>query len=294
MIQIKNEALPKNTKYIQCMYQVKRRRYAMLKKIVKYGNSSALVLDKALLELLNMEEGSVVKIKTDGISLIITPQYALAQQTISTTLTMEETLKDATKTALAQSFGDPEKAHAYQAALKEVSDRYATIIKNKMASPEIRQTIETVQKRFSNDQTNPEYAKELKKIQQKYIPELEQMNQEMDALIKKYAITNSREANISLLREEFTKVHAKYGHVLQAVAKLSEDPEFIHEMMLLSEKYQIHKDPKEYSEAYIQLVSKKIPEYTAYQEELKKAGNQPDREAKETKVPAQGSRRKKQ
>ncbi len=265
----------------------------MLKKIVKYGNSCALVLDKALLELLNMEEGSVVKIKTDGISLIITPQHALIQQTISKTLTMEETLKEATNRALSQSFSDPEKARAYQAAYKEISDRYATVIKNKMAEPEIRQAIEAIQKRFSNE-NHPEYVKDLRKAQQQYIPELEQIHQEMDALIKKYAITNSQEANISLLREEFSKVHAKYGHVLQAVARLSEEPEFIHEMMLLSEKYQIHKDPKEYSEAYTQLVSKKIPEYTTYQEELIKVGNQPDREAKDTKLPVQGSKRKKQ
>lgn len=47
----------------------------MLKKIVKFGNSNALVLDKAILELLNMGEGSVVKLKTDGKSLIITPQH---------------------------------------------------------------------------------------------------------------------------------------------------------------------------------------------------------------------------
>jgi len=83
----------------------------MLKKIVKYGNSCALVLDKALLELLNMEEGSVVKIKTDGVSLIITPQNALIQETISPTLTAENALKDASKKALEKSFcGDSEKA----------------------------------------------------------------------------------------------------------------------------------------------------------------------------------------
>ncbi len=45
----------------------------MLKKLVKYGNSNALILDRAIMELLNMQEGSVVKFKTDGKSLIITP-----------------------------------------------------------------------------------------------------------------------------------------------------------------------------------------------------------------------------
>ena len=45
----------------------------MLKKLVKYGNSKALVLDRAILELLNMREGALVKLKTDGKSLTITP-----------------------------------------------------------------------------------------------------------------------------------------------------------------------------------------------------------------------------
>src|SRR5438445_13238172 len=45
----------------------------MLKKLVKYGNSNALILDRAILELLNISEGAVVKLHTDGKSLVITP-----------------------------------------------------------------------------------------------------------------------------------------------------------------------------------------------------------------------------
>jgi antitoxin component of MazEF toxin-antitoxin module len=90
----------------------------MLKKNVKYGNSSALILDKALLELLNIAEGSVVKIKTDGISLIITPQNMLVKETISPTIEIESTLNDALKNSCAQSFnGDFKKAEAFQESL---------------------------------------------------------------------------------------------------------------------------------------------------------------------------------
>lgn len=45
----------------------------MLKKLAKYGNSTTLVIDKAILELLNMNESTIVKLTTDGTSLIITP-----------------------------------------------------------------------------------------------------------------------------------------------------------------------------------------------------------------------------
>ncbi|MDX2346130.1 MAG: AbrB/MazE/SpoVT family DNA-binding domain-containing protein [Legionella sp.] len=49
----------------------------MLKKLVKYGNSKALVLDRAILELLNIKEGALVKLRTDGKSLTITPVESL-------------------------------------------------------------------------------------------------------------------------------------------------------------------------------------------------------------------------
>jgi antitoxin component of MazEF toxin-antitoxin module len=45
----------------------------MIKKLVKYGNSNALVLDKALLEILNIQDGTKLKLTTDGTSLTITP-----------------------------------------------------------------------------------------------------------------------------------------------------------------------------------------------------------------------------
>lgn len=55
----------------------------MLKKLAKYGNSTTLVIDKAILELLNMDESTIVKLRTDGRSLIITPSDADTNQKIS-------------------------------------------------------------------------------------------------------------------------------------------------------------------------------------------------------------------
>jgi len=48
----------------------------MLKKLVKYGNSNALVLDKAILELMGLTEGDVVKLKINNDTLVITPASA--------------------------------------------------------------------------------------------------------------------------------------------------------------------------------------------------------------------------
>ncbi len=237
--------------YVHCIYYVKysTKESEMLKKIVKYGNSSALILDKALLELLNIEVGSVVKIKTDGVSLILTPKHALEQETISPTLTIEGTFNDAINDCLAQSFdGDSEKAAAFQKEIVEITDRYKKVFKDGKASPELCTS------------------------------ESEQMGQELDALLKKYPTVNSQDGDSidnGALRKEFAEVHKKYEHVLLAVSSLMETPEHIHEMALLGEEYQNNPrgiNSKEYFEAYTKLTSKSIPEYADYLDEITKVG----------------------
>jgi antitoxin component of MazEF toxin-antitoxin module len=65
----------------------------MHKKLVKYGNSNALIIDRAILELLNIKEGAMLHLKTDGTSLIITP----VQTEIDTNTTSEKTIKNTTE-----------------------------------------------------------------------------------------------------------------------------------------------------------------------------------------------------
>lgn len=45
----------------------------MIKKLSKYGNSLAVLIDKPILELLSIDENTKIKIKTDGESIIIIP-----------------------------------------------------------------------------------------------------------------------------------------------------------------------------------------------------------------------------
>ncbi|BDA80229.1 AbrB family transcriptional regulator [Leptospira kobayashii] len=45
----------------------------MLKKLVQHGNSSALVIEKPILELLNIDLNTTLEVTTDGKSLIIKP-----------------------------------------------------------------------------------------------------------------------------------------------------------------------------------------------------------------------------
>ncbi len=45
----------------------------MIKKLTKHGNSMALILDKPILELLNIKPDTPLEISTDGTVLVITP-----------------------------------------------------------------------------------------------------------------------------------------------------------------------------------------------------------------------------
>ncbi|MEI1280637.1 AbrB/MazE/SpoVT family DNA-binding domain-containing protein [Leptospira venezuelensis] len=45
----------------------------MIKKLIQHGNSSALIIEKPILELLSITSDTSLDIKTDGKSLIITP-----------------------------------------------------------------------------------------------------------------------------------------------------------------------------------------------------------------------------
>ena len=45
----------------------------MLKTLVSHGNSSALIIDKPILELLKIDQNTPLEITTDGANLIISP-----------------------------------------------------------------------------------------------------------------------------------------------------------------------------------------------------------------------------
>ncbi len=49
----------------------------MTKKLIRHGNSAALVLDKALLELLNVQMDTPLEVTTDGKNIIISPQGSM-------------------------------------------------------------------------------------------------------------------------------------------------------------------------------------------------------------------------
>ena len=60
---------------IYCVYFVKRSAILVIKTLTKHGNSLALILDKPILELLNIDIETPISISTDGKSLTLSPVF---------------------------------------------------------------------------------------------------------------------------------------------------------------------------------------------------------------------------
>jgi len=138
----------------------------MLKKLVKYGNSTALVLDKAILELLNMGEGSIVKIKTDGVSLIITPQHETEPVKVSEPLdpqaTMMEAMRKAQQDQMAVKYSrqpTPKDWAGYWEVIDKVLAQYQTCIKELMENPEYQKEAAEMQKKIYSTTSWPRATK---------------------------------------------------------------------------------------------------------------------------------------
>ncbi|MCL2155835.1 MAG: AbrB/MazE/SpoVT family DNA-binding domain-containing protein [Leptospirales bacterium] len=52
----------------------------MKKKLIKHGNSAALVIDKPIMEMLNITNETTFELSTDGKNLILSPQIEHAQE----------------------------------------------------------------------------------------------------------------------------------------------------------------------------------------------------------------------
>ncbi len=54
----------------------------MIKKLSRHGNSHAIIIDKPILELLNIDETTGLKISTDGNRIVIEPMKAESLENI--------------------------------------------------------------------------------------------------------------------------------------------------------------------------------------------------------------------
>lgn len=165
----------------------------MLKKLIKYGNSNALVLDKAILELLEIQEGAILKLKINGKSLMITPtQTKESTQIFSTGQEMvNEVITSSVKTQTEALKADPiknEQLNQWAPGTDnfiKLTEAFSAIMENYKEDMTLLQTesfshdVDTLTEKYQNDKTSPKFIKEMLAIRLKHAPNLINMDKEM-------------------------------------------------------------------------------------------------------------------
>ncbi len=179
----------------------------MLKKLIKYGNSNALVLDRTLLALLDIEEGSVLKLRVEGDQLII----KAAKEAKPTDSLMLEVENIHTRNGEVNSLNKPiiemneERIRSYcknaekdPQTMKELKDwlpgsknakkleeaygkilpKYQEEIKA-LGSEKFLKDIEKLTKNYKGDTSSEAYFNEFLKLRLKAAPKLAKMDKEM-------------------------------------------------------------------------------------------------------------------
>jgi len=164
----------------------------MLKKLTKYGNSHVLVLDRAILELLNIKEGSVVKLRTDGKSLIMTPAESDSVEKVSMTY-MERMAEfgEENKKKMEEITADPARKALIEEWLpgggkfKELSQAYEPLfIKYQtelavLASEAFIKAADELAQNYGGDRSSTEFMKEFLALRLKHAPGLAEFDREM-------------------------------------------------------------------------------------------------------------------
>ncbi len=179
----------------------------MLKKLVKYGNSNALVLDRSILALLDISEGSTVKLRIEGDTLIIKAAEAV-KPTDSLMLEVENihdqvrSKDDSTDCLLdmaeenmrnycKQIEGNPDSMEVLKEWLpgteneKKLQESYTKIMGKyqkelmTLSNEEFQKSLAALNKKYQGDATSNEYRDEFLALRLKHAPKLAQMDEEM-------------------------------------------------------------------------------------------------------------------
>jgi len=179
----------------------------MLKKLVKYGNSNALILDRSILALLNIGEDSVLKLRIEGDTLIIKAEKAVKptdslmldvenmhhrmRSTSATTNPAigiaEENMRKWCKKAeedpntmeeLKEWLPGTKNAEKLQEAYKKIMENYQDEIKL-LGSKECKEDVDVLNKKYQGDTTSKDFLEEFLVLRLKHAPKLAKMDKEM-------------------------------------------------------------------------------------------------------------------
>jgi antitoxin component of MazEF toxin-antitoxin module len=253
----------------------------MLKKLVKYGNSNALVLDKPILELLGIEEGSIVRLKTDGTSLIITPHIKPiaepAVENVSAPVDQGEAfMRASVEMGISQNaylyahLSAEEKKQLIEDSLqnyREMTSATAELTQN----PEIYQNYRAEVAQLLASKPDVTYA-ERQEIFYKYSPKMRVAQQKAFELEAKYKIPGFEERmpgsdKYQAMQADFSNLFSnkfKKANNCELTAETLNSPEYLHEMQLLAESHKAGVlTTEQYAEASRETMYKHLPEMRA-------------------------------
>lgn len=234
----------------------------MLKKLVKYGNSNALVFDKAILELLNIKEGSIVKISTDGRTLTITPQDSESKNTVSPTVNFNDTFSQATLKNMFKIINDLSEEEQ-----EELAEQYQKYYNQLQQNEQYIAKVIELQSQYKQDLASEEYFQKIINLKAYFAPELLVIENKLRQYNKNPEKALSPE-EAKEMSATMAKVQKKYAHVIDEVIKVSQEENYLHDAQVLSEKYVHDKDTKAYLEAVNALKYKYVPELKLMEDEM--------------------------
>lgn len=245
----------------------------MLKKLVKYGNSNAIVLDKAILELLNIAEGSVLKISTDGKSIILTPQGTPVSGQVHETYTTDQAWTDVMKQETSKRYKISEKSqHEMVQLYKRFHDLLSQLSQNSTYIKELSE----LRKQYGHA-TSLEFIEASNALRNKFSPELAKVEKELTSfetthnlkLNEGYQSMTLDDIQCSAMRQEFAAVFKKHAGAAAAYNAFLNNPDYQHEVQLVAEKYKDNKNSADYMAAIEDIQRKYSPETQELRDELK-------------------------
>lgn len=248
----------------------------MLKKLVKYGNSNAIILDKAILELLEIGEGSVIKIKTDGKSIIITPQEK-APEVVQETFTAEDAQMQANiqERLKKVTINNPYERDYFEKELFTLYKKHREL--GKRGNPELLKKIQDLSKTM--DTKSPDYLHAWKELRKKHTPELVAVEEEINQFESKHNLTPKEftiehmltDEQISAMHQDFKTLFEEFNLTNKGKNTIYhlDDPNYQHEAQLIAEKYSNDKNSADYLKDMDALMQKFNPEMHRYQQKVK-------------------------
>jgi len=275
----------------------------MSKKLVKYGNDNALVIDSAILELLEIGEESTLNIRTDGESIIITPDKKVVPENIHETFTHGQARREALIKLMFKRYEniDNAKREALQKKYIDLMERQIDL-GSKMTSSSNYLDFSEECKKFVNITNffSEEYANSYRELINKFFPEISTELIYLEDRIKNFESEHNLERKKSYFVKIYTKLKnrffpstatkdnlakmdtekqkaviedlaasaKKHESIIADFMELQNNTEYQHEAQLLAEKYRDSKNSEDHLLEYNKLIAKYQPDFLKATEEF--------------------------